>query len=243
MYGNYDVEFDDDDDDEADNRPTVLVTDAESEMGQILVLQLILQRQRVRVLVSDVNAAKVGFGPYVEPFEGDCGDEFALVDALKGVKMIICCGQVRKLPAVASQVRGIEHLVLLSATGTTTEAPEEGFGLLGGLSSAAAERKLLRSKKREFKVAGGRVPYTIVRVGKYDRKAEGKALRFQQGDSTTGTISRDDAAKVCIQAVLGLRPSKGLAFEVVADDVAGSTSMEEIEAQLLTLKEEWSKEL
>eukprot|EP00240_Pyramimonas_obovata_P013307 CAMPEP_0118934242 /NCGR_PEP_ID=MMETSP1169-20130426/13715_1 /TAXON_ID=36882 /ORGANISM="Pyramimonas obovata, Strain CCMP722" /LENGTH=253 /DNA_ID=CAMNT_0006877123 /DNA_START=136 /DNA_END=894 /DNA_ORIENTATION=- len=157
-----------DDDEEEDPRPAVLVTDAESEMGQIMVLQLILQRQRIRVLVSNAERAKTGFGPYVEPFEGAPDNPASLAAALKGTKMVICCGKVGELPEVAGEVPGVEHIVLLSATGITTGASEPAIGgLFSAFSSAAAERALLRKGNREARVARGRVPYTIVRLGQY----------------------------------------------------------------------------
>eukprot|EP00242_Pyramimonas_sp_CCMP2087_P014106 CAMPEP_0198212692 /NCGR_PEP_ID=MMETSP1445-20131203/27249_1 /TAXON_ID=36898 /ORGANISM="Pyramimonas sp., Strain CCMP2087" /LENGTH=247 /DNA_ID=CAMNT_0043887211 /DNA_START=106 /DNA_END=846 /DNA_ORIENTATION=+ len=137
-----------------DTRPAVLVTDADSEMGQILVLQLILQRQRVKVLVANIEKAKMGFGPYVQPFEGNVENLDSLAAALKNTKMVICCGKVGELPSVASEVPGVEHIVLLSATGITTGKAEPAIGgLFGAFSAQKAERDLLRKGGREAKVA------------------------------------------------------------------------------------------
>ena len=44
----------------------------------------------------------------------------------------------------------------------------------------------------------------------------------------SGTITREDAATVCVQALLGLRPAKGLVFEVVADGLSAPVDMEAI---------------
>lgn len=58
-----------------------------------------------------------------------------------------------KLPEVASSVRGVEHLVLLSATGITTDEAEASVGgIFGAFGSAASERKQLRKINREAKV-------------------------------------------------------------------------------------------
>jgi len=230
-----------DDDEEEDPRPAVLVTDAESEMGQIMVLQLILQRQRIRVLVSNAERAKTGFGPYVEPFEGAPDNPASLAAALKGTKMVICCGKVGELPEVAGEVPGVEHIVLLSATGITTGASEPAIGgLFSAFSSAAAERALLRKGNREARVARGRVPYTIVRLGQYaSGVAGGEKLDISQGDALRGTIQREDAAAVCVKAATALRPAKGLVFEVVSTGrPAGATSLDDIERELQALKEE-----
>mmetsp|Transcript_15609 Transcript_15609/g.21578 ORF Transcript_15609/g.21578 Transcript_15609/m.21578 type:complete len:333 (-) Transcript_15609:138-1136(-) len=238
----YDIDFDDEEEEDEgeDNRPTVLVTDADSEMGQILVLQLILQRQRVRALVSDIKKSKAGFGDYVEPFQGDCEDAESLVPALKGSKMVICCGKVGRLAEVASNTRGVQHIVLLSGTGTSTGASEApvGGGLLGGLfSGEAAERKLLRSVEREAEVARGKVPYTIVRLGQFKEVAGGQNFSLQQGDTLKGTISREGAAMVCIQAALSPKPSKGLVFEVVGNAASG-ISASQLEDGIKSLKQE-----
>ena len=47
-------------------RDAILVTDADSDTGQLVVLSAILQRLRVRALVKDAKAATAAFGPYVE---------------------------------------------------------------------------------------------------------------------------------------------------------------------------------
>ena len=60
-----------------------------------------------------------------------------------------------------------------------------------------------------------------------------------QGDTLSGTIQREDAAAVCVKAATSLRPAKGLVFEVVSTgSPAGGDSLEKIEADLKTLKEE-----
>ena len=43
-----------------------------------------------------MQKAKSGFGPYVEPFEGAPDNPNSLAAALKGTKMVICCGKVRR---------------------------------------------------------------------------------------------------------------------------------------------------
>jgi hypothetical protein len=37
----------------------------------------------------------MGFGPYVQPFEGNVENPDSLAAALKNTNMVICCGKVR----------------------------------------------------------------------------------------------------------------------------------------------------
>ncbi|KAH8968551.1 hypothetical protein BDL97_03G133400 [Sphagnum fallax] len=99
--------------DDAGVRDAVLVTDAEGDTGQLLVLALILKRSRVRALVKDAKAATSAFGPYVEPVEGDVSDAASLRKALKGVRAVICPSKVGAL-ANKALVKGVEHIVLVS---------------------------------------------------------------------------------------------------------------------------------
>lgn len=94
-------------------RDVVLVTDADSDTGQLVVLELILRRLRVRALVKDIKAATVGFGAYVEPVEGDVNDKEVLRRVMRGVRAVICPTKVGKL-ADKELVRGVEHFILLS---------------------------------------------------------------------------------------------------------------------------------
>eukprot|EP01025_Chloroclados_australasicus_P013273 TRINITY_DN16276_c1_g3_i1.p3 TRINITY_DN16276_c1_g3~~TRINITY_DN16276_c1_g3_i1.p3 ORF type:complete len:154 (+),score=16.59 TRINITY_DN16276_c1_g3_i1:139-600(+) len=70
-----------DDDDYEGPRDAVLVTDANSPMGELIVLQLVLARVKIKVLVKDVAKAKQEFGPYVDPVAGDVNSGAALKKA------------------------------------------------------------------------------------------------------------------------------------------------------------------
>ncbi|XP_073103913.1 uncharacterized protein [Elaeis guineensis] len=69
-------------------RDAVLVTDGESEIGQMVILSLILKRARVKALVKDKQAAVDAFGGYVEDgFFSDIGQ-------MKGVQHIVLLSQL-----------------------------------------------------------------------------------------------------------------------------------------------------
>lgn len=94
-------------------RDAVLVTDADSETGQLLVMELILKRMRVRALVRDAKAATAAFGPYVEPVVGDVADPTSLKKALRGVRAVICPTKVGAM-ANPTVLKGVEHIIFMS---------------------------------------------------------------------------------------------------------------------------------
>nr|XP_010936962.1 uncharacterized protein LOC105056453 isoform X3 [Elaeis guineensis] len=94
-------------------RDAVLVTDGESEIGQMVILSLILKRARVKALVKDKQAAVDAFGGYVEPMAGDINDRSFLTKALRGVRAIICPSNDGFFSDIG-QMKGVQHIVLLS---------------------------------------------------------------------------------------------------------------------------------
>ncbi|BBN20321.1 hypothetical protein MPTK1_8g18210 [Marchantia polymorpha subsp. ruderalis] len=201
-------------------RDVVLVTDADSET----VLELILKRLRVRALVKDIKSATVGFGAYVEPVEGDVNDRAILKSSLRGVRAIICPTKVGGL-ADRELVKGVEHIVLLSKL--TVNRNQAGLGsLFGALGRRDAE-------ENEAAISSLGVPYTIVRAGALKDEPGGQlGFSYGQGGSVQGTISRQDAAYVCAEA-LDAPPENALVFEVVN----GAEDVEDWSAVLTSMKE------
>ncbi|KAJ6932766.1 hypothetical protein NC651_008251 [Populus alba x Populus x berolinensis] len=71
-------------------RDAVLVTDGDSEIGQMIILTLIVKKARVKALVKDKRTAMEAFGAYVESMAGDASSKPFLKKALRGVRAIIC---------------------------------------------------------------------------------------------------------------------------------------------------------
>ncbi|XP_020599147.1 uncharacterized protein LOC110038601 isoform X9 [Phalaenopsis equestris] len=71
-------------------RDAVLVTNGESEIGQMVILLLIVKRARIKALVKDKKASVDAFGTYVEALVGDLSNMAFLSKALRGVRAIIC---------------------------------------------------------------------------------------------------------------------------------------------------------
>lgn len=93
-------------------RDAVLVTDGDSEIGQMVILSLIVKRIQAKALVKDKRAAVEAFGTYVESMAGDSKDRSFLKRALRGVRAVICVNE-GFLSSIESW-KGLEHVILLS---------------------------------------------------------------------------------------------------------------------------------
>lgn len=73
-------------------------------------------------------------------------------------------------------------------------------------------RKL--AEKDESTLTASGIPYTIIRVGTLQNTPGGKqGFKFEKGCAASGSLSKEDAASICVEA-LDTLPEKGLIFEV-----------------------------
>ncbi|XP_010540089.1 PREDICTED: uncharacterized protein LOC104813956 isoform X2 [Tarenaya hassleriana] len=194
-------------DDDDGGRDAVFVTDGDSDLGQMIILQLIVKRTRVKALVKDKRKAVEAFGTYVESMSGDANDKSFLRKALKGVRAIISPSL-----SVYGSSDGIQALVKNNA------------------------RKL--AEQDETAVMSSAVPYTIIRTGKLENSPGGKqGFNFKTGAAANGSLSKEDAACICVEA-LSVVPPKGLIFEVTNGDEVVS----DWEGRLIKLMETRSAE-
>ncbi|KAL7602566.1 hypothetical protein Lser_V15G25346 [Lactuca serriola] len=186
-------------------RDAVLVTDGDDEIGQTIILSLIIKRIRVKALVKDKRAAMESFGTYVESISGDPKDSSFLKKSLKGVRAIICPkeGFLSKVESL----KGVQHVVILSQLSVY----KSSSGVQAIMNSNA--RKL--SEEDESVLVSSGVPYTIIRTGLLTNDRGGKSgFSFEEGCTENGSLSKEDAAYICIEAV-DVVPERGLVFEVV----------------------------
>uniref|UniRef100_A0A383V5A3 NAD(P)-binding domain-containing protein n=1 Tax=Tetradesmus obliquus TaxID=3088 RepID=A0A383V5A3_TETOB len=201
-------------------KDTVLVTDADTPTGELVVLQLILLRAKVRILVKDTAAAKTGYGPYVEPVSVDMGSAGGLARALRNVRSVIVLGKLGALPQAAAKA-GVERLVLLSTAGM----PQPG-GLAGlFLSSADAA---LKDPQREAAVTGSGIPSVVVKAGVIQDTPGGSSriqvqpasLSSSSSSSKQSNITREDLASAIVAGAVylpglgGSSSSSSVAYEV-----------------------------
>ncbi|CAM8940737.1 unnamed protein product [Rhodiola kirilowii] len=210
------------DDDEV--RDAVLVTDGDSELGQMVILSLIVKRARVKALVKDKRAALEAFGTYVESMTTkDASDGASLKKALRGVRSVICPSE--GFLSNASYLKGVKHLtILLSQLSVYRSAS----GILSLLTSNARNM----SEQDESMLINSGIPYTIVRAGLLKNTPGGiEGFSFEEGCSSTGSISKEDAAFICVEALDAI-PQKGLVIEVANGNESVSNWKELIAAMI-----------
>ncbi|GER45039.1 NAD(P)-binding Rossmann-fold superfamily protein [Striga asiatica] len=190
---------------EEEVRDAVLVTDGDNEIGQMIILSLIIKRVRVKALVKDKRVASEAFGTYVESMAGDTKDKIFLKKALRGVSAIIC--PIEGFLCNIESWKGIEHVILLSQLSVYRESS----GIQAVMNSNA--RKL--AEQDENLVKASAVPHTIIRTGVLKNTPGGQqGFNFEEGSAAKGSISKEDAAFICVEALDNV-PQKGLIFEVV----------------------------
>ncbi|XP_047939979.1 uncharacterized sugar epimerase YhfK [Salvia hispanica] len=189
-------------------RDAVLVTDGDNEIGQMIILQLIVKRLRVKALVKDKRVAMEAFGAYVESLAGDPKEKIFLKKALRGVRAVICPveGSLYNIDGW----KGVQNVILLSKLSVYRELS----GIQAIMNSNA--RKLAKEDEDTVKASG--VPYTIIRTGVLKNTPGGQqGFCFDEGCASKGSLSKEDAAFICVEA-LDNAPQNGLLFEVVNGD-------------------------
>ncbi|KAJ0865452.1 putative NAD(P)-binding domain, NAD(P)-binding domain superfamily [Helianthus annuus] len=186
-------------------RDAVLVTDGDNEIGQTIILSLIIKRIRVKALVKDKRAAMESFGTYVESISGDPKDSSFLKKSLKGVRAVICPNE--GFLSKAESLTGVQHVVILSQLSV--------YRASSGVQAMMSSNARNLAEQDESTVIASGIPYTIVRTGVLTNDRGGKpGFSFEKGCTTNGSLSKEDAAFICIEA-LDVVPEKELVFEVV----------------------------
>ncbi|XP_057797118.1 uncharacterized protein LOC131013121 isoform X2 [Salvia miltiorrhiza] len=189
---------------EGEVRDAVLVTDGDNEIGQMIILQLIVKRLRVKALVKDKRVAMEAFGAYVESLAGDPKEKTFLKKAFKGVRAVIC--PVEGSLYNVDGWKGLQHVILLSQLSVYRDSS----GIQAVMNSNA--RKLAEQDEDVVKASG--VPYTIIRTGILKNTPGGQqGFCFHEGCAAKGSLSKEDAAFICVEA-LDNAPQNGLLFEV-----------------------------
>ncbi|PSS18097.1 Sanguinarine reductase [Actinidia chinensis var. chinensis] len=199
------LEEDDESPVEDEVRDAVLVTDGDNEIGQMVILSLIVKRTRVKALVKDKRAAVEAFGTYVEPMAGDTSDRSFQQKALRGVRAIICPNE--GFLSQVESLKGVQNVILLSQLSVYK-------GTVGIQALMNSKARKLAEQDESIVMASG-IPYTIIRAGSLQNTPGGKqGFSFKEGSASQGSLSKEDAAFICVEA-LDAVPQKGLIFEVV----------------------------
>ncbi|XP_031261852.1 uncharacterized protein LOC116120046 isoform X2 [Pistacia vera] len=186
-----------------EERNAVLVTDGDSEIGQMVILSLIVKRTPIKALVKNKRSAMESFGTYVESMVGDTSNKTFLKKALRGVRAIICPSE--GFLSKVESLTGVKHVILLSQL-----SAYRGSSGIQALMKGNA-RKLAEQDESTLKASG--ISYTIIRVGMLENTPGGKqGFRFEEGCAAAGTLSKEDAALICVEALNAI-PQAGLTFE------------------------------
>ncbi len=206
----------------AADRGLVLVAGATGRTGRLVVSNLLEQGYPVRALVRDMERGHEILGDGVEFSEGDVRDIDSLRAAMQGVaSLIITIGSSRKDDpdngpefvdyggvknlAQAAADTSVQQVVLMSSAGVTHE---------DHVLNQMFDNLLIWKLRGEDALRDSGVDYTIVRPGGLmETPGDETAVVFEQGDSSTGMISREDVALVCV-AALQVPAARNKTFEV-----------------------------
>jgi uncharacterized protein YbjT (DUF2867 family) len=198
----------------------ILVAGATGGVGQQAAHQLIMAGRPVRALVRDLTQASRILDYQAELVEGDAGQPETLRKAVEGVRQVICTigsrasmggnpirvdyEGVRNL-AQAARAAGVEHFVLVSSIGATQpDHPTNRFSNV-----------LVWKLRGEEVVRESGLTYSVIRPGGLVDEPGGRmGVRFAQGDTLNGKVTRADVATACIEALT--HPSgRNVTFEMV----------------------------
>jgi uncharacterized protein YbjT (DUF2867 family) len=215
---------------------TTLVIGGTGHTGRLIVQKLMQHGQSVRVLARNTTSARGQLSKEVEIFEGDItrADEVAL--AMRNVTGCIVIVESSNSDASPNGPRhvhyeGIQHV--LAAAESMTQ-----IVLVTQIYITRPERYPevhtvihWRGMAEQAARASGQ-PYTIVRPGWLtDEPGSRVAIRFEQGDTGEGQISRQDVAEVCVQSLLHAE-ARGKTFEIYNEPGTPSTQWDTLLGEL-----------
>jgi len=226
----------------AESDGLVLVAGATGGTGKMVVKHLLDDGYDVRVLVRNLDKAEALWGDSVAYAKGDVRRPAELIPAMQGVTSVISAigasptskrsrpedvdfGGVRNLADVAA-ASNVQHFVLVSSAGVTQE---------DHFLNKMFNNVLIWKAKGEDALRASGVPYTIVRPGGLTDKPGGKSvIVFAQGDTTSGSITREDVALICV-AALSQPNAVGKTFETYAS-TAGAPVKTDWKARFASLQ-------
>lgn len=187
---------------------SILVAGGTGRTGRHIVQKLINRGDDVLVMSRTVGRAREILGDDPELIAGDATVPETLPAAFDGIDLCICAigsavvegqqspeeidyqGVVNLVDA--AEEAGVKHFVLLSSLAVThDDHPLNQYG------------NVLKWKlKGEDHLRNSGLTYTVVRPGGLTDDPGGETgIQFDQGDTISGRISRDDVAEVCVQAL------------------------------------------
>ena len=206
-------------------KPIVVVAGATGRTGRRIVTELLNRGYSVRALAR--SAANATLPPHegMEIAEADLAAPESLERALSGATFLISAiGSKKPFSskennavdnmgnqnlAKAALKKGLQHMVVISSIGAGDS--RYAINLLFRLLMTPVLR--MKEKSEEF-IRGCGINYTIIRPGGLsDKELPGK-VSFGEGGKISGMVSRQEIAKVCVDA-LSTPSMKNRTFEVI----------------------------
>jgi len=186
----------------------ILVAGATGRTGIQIVNQLLQHGYQPRVLVRNLSAAHKLWDDRVNYHQGDVRQMHDLIEPMRDIDIVISavgagspvgknCPYRVDFKGIANlvksaEIQNVKRFILISSIAVThPNHPLNCFGKV--LDWKLKGEEVLRNSSLE---------YAIIRPGGLKNTPGGKQnLLFDQGDRIMGTISREDVAEICIQAL------------------------------------------
>ncbi len=197
----------------------ILVIGGTGQTGRHIVQKLPQHRYAARVLARHPSEAQKQFNTQVKVIAGDITQAASVTNAMQGVAgciIIVESANSDSAPNSPERVHyeGTQH-VLAAAAGRMVH-----IVLITQIYVTRPERypevrNIIHWRGlAEQVVRASSLPYTIVRPSWLTDEPGGReAIRFEQGDTGDGQISREDVAEVCVQSLLAPE-AQGKTFEI-----------------------------
>lgn len=203
----------------------VVVAGATGRTGRLIVKELLAWNYTVRAIVRSPVSSSIFEDDRIEMVARDLTSVESLEKALEGAKYLISAiGSKKPFSkkennlvdnignqnlAKAALRKGIEHMVVISSIGVGNS--RQAIGFFFRLLMTPVLR--MKEKSEEF-IKNCGISYTIIRPGGLsDNELPGKTV-FGEGGKISGSVSRKEIAKVCVEALKN-RSMKNRVLEVV----------------------------
>ncbi|GAB4820791.1 hypothetical protein N2152v2_007837 [Parachlorella kessleri] len=230
---------------------SVAVLGAGGPTGLACVQTLLEQGRSVRAVVrnpeKEANTLGALKSDWLEVVQGDVTNEESLRQALLGCSGAIFAAAGKGKQAVqdvdfegvgnvaqaAKDLGGFQRVVLVSSGLVTPARRFHPIRIM--LNSIVARGQLDAKWKGEELLRRSGVPYTIIRPGRLNNGAAGQAeLVADQGDKSTGQVTRAEVAAACV-AALSDPAAQNVTLELTSKAPGGGSSVPPLEEQLRTL--------
>ncbi len=198
---------------------SILVIGGTGQTGRHITQKLLQRGDAVRVLARNITVAQKRPGSQVEVVAGDITQASSVASAMRDMQgCVIIVESANSDSASNSPERvhyeGTRH-VLAAAAESKAQIVLVTQIYVTRPDRYPEVRTIIHWRRlAEQAVRASGLPYTIVRPSWLTSEPGGRsAIRFEQGDTGDGQISREDVAEVCVQSLL-IPEAQGKTFEI-----------------------------